>query len=69
MRADKSNSALRDNTKENNAMQRGDSETKAYSDYDAQYYIVAWIALFLLIVEFIILNRQKKRLSKIKWFD
>ena len=69
VRADNSSSALRVITKEINAMQKGDIETKAYSAYDEKYYIFAWIALFLLIVEFIILNRQNKRLSKIKWFD
>lgn len=68
VRADNSNIALRTLSGEIQNMQKGEVHTSTYSDYDEKFYIFAWIALFLLIVEFVMLNRQNKQLNKIKWF-
>lgn len=68
VRADNSNIALRTLTAKINNMQKGKVQTSTYSDYDEKFHIFAWIALFLLIVEFFMLNRQNKHLNKIKWF-
>lgn len=69
VRADNSNIALRTLSKEISNMQKGNMETTTYAAYDEKYYIFAWIAMFLLFIEFYVLNRQNKRLNKIKWFD
>ena len=67
--ADNSSTALKVLTKEINALQKGDIETKAYTDYDERYFVFAWLALILLIIEFFVLNRQNKQLNRINWFD
>ena len=68
VRAGNSNSALRALNGEIEKMQKGEMETSAYSNYDEKFYVLAWIALALLIAEFFVLNRQNKTLNKIKWF-
>lgn len=68
VRAGNSNSALRALSGEIEKMQKGEMETSAYSSYDEKFYILAWIALVLLVGEFFVLNRQNKTLNKIKWF-
>lgn len=69
VRANNSNSALRALRSQIDKMQKGDMEVSAYSAYDEKFYIAAWIALFLLIVEFFVLNRKNKWLGKFKWFE
>jgi len=68
VRAGNSNSALRALSGEIEKMQKGELETSAYSNYDEKFYILAWMALVLLIGEFFVLNRKNKTLNKIKWF-
>lgn len=69
VRADNSNTALRALSQQIDQMQKGEINSAAYSEYDEKFYIFAWIALFLLIVEYALLNRQNKQLNKIKWFE
>ncbi len=69
VRANNTNSALKTLSKEIDKMQKGDVESKSYAEYDEKFYIFAWIALFLLLIEFYILNRQNNKLNKINWFD
>lgn len=69
VKADNSNGALRALTSEIDKMQKGELDSKIYSDYDDKFAIFAWIALFLLIVEFYMLNRQNGQLNRINWFD
>ena len=54
--------------KEIDDMQKGEISYKNFAAYDEQFFVFAWIALVLLIIEFFILNRQNNRLNKIKWF-
>ncbi|MDR3326834.1 MAG: VWA domain-containing protein [Prevotellaceae bacterium] len=54
--------------KEVDRMQKGDLQTTS-SDFDDLFYIPLWFALVLLLVEFFMLNRQNKRLSRIKIFE
>ena len=68
VRADNSNIALRTIMKEIDDMQKGEISSKNFAVYDEQFFVFAWIALVLLIIEFFILNRQNNRLNKIKWF-
>ncbi len=69
VRATNSNSALRALTSEIDKMQKGELDVSAYSSYDDKFYIFAWIALVLLIAEFLILGRQNRWLNKFKWFE
>lgn len=69
VRADNSNTALKAVSGQIGKMQQGNLETKSYAEYDEKFYIFVWIALFLLVIEFYVFNRQNKALNKIKWFD
>lgn len=68
VRADNSNTALRALSSQISKMQKGEISTSAYAEYDEKFYIFVWIALFILFIEFGLLNRQNKQLNKIKWF-
>jgi len=67
-RTDNTNSALKALQKELGKMSKSDVESKIYTSYDEKYLIFAWILLFFLIVEFFILDRKNRVLSKIKLF-
>ena len=69
VRADNSNNALRTISKQLSQLQQGEIQSAVYADYADRFYIFAWIALFILIIEFFILNRQNKQLNKYKWFE
>ena len=69
VRADNSNIALRTISKQLSHLQQGEIQSAVYADYADRFYIFAWIALFILIIEFFILNRQNKQLNKYKWFE
>ena len=69
VRADNTNTALKAMLGQINEMQKGNLETKSYAEYDEKFFIFVWIALFLLVIEFYMFNRQNKALNKIKWFD
>ena len=42
--------------------------SKVYSEYDEQFQVLAWIALFILIVEFLTLDRKNRIFRKVKLF-
>jgi len=67
-RTDNTNSALKALQKELDKMSKSDVESKVYTSYDEKYLIPAWFLLFFLIVEFFILDRKNRVLSKIKLF-
>ena len=69
VRADNTNTALKALSGQISEMQKGNLEIKSYAEYDEKFFIFVWIALFLLIIEFYLFNRQNKALNKIKWFD
>ena len=52
-----------------NKMEKQEMEAKIYSDYDERFQYVFAICLFFLLLEFFILERKNKWLSKIKLFD
>jgi Ca-activated chloride channel family protein len=68
VRADNTNAAFSFIKKELEKMTTIEIESKTYSEYDEQYQSLAWIALFLLIVEFFILEKKNKLLKKIFTF-
>lgn len=69
VRADNSNIAWKAIEKEINQMSKSDLETKVYSEYDEKFFIFAWIAFFLLLIEFHLLNRKNKELNKYNFFE
>jgi Ca-activated chloride channel family protein len=69
VRADNSNVALRTITQQLSQLKEGEIQMEIYSDYADRFYILAWIVLFLLLIEFFVLNRQNKYLNKYKWFE
>lgn len=52
-----------------NKMQKEEMETRTYSEYNDQFQYFFALGLFLLLLDFIILERRNKYLMKIKMFD
>ena len=69
VRADNTNSALKALQKEIDKMKKSELDSKVYSEYDEQFQLVAWIALFLLIVELLIFDRKNRIFRKVKIFS
>ncbi len=68
VRADNTNTALKEIQKELNKAAKADVETKVYSEYNEQFQSIIWIVLIILLLEFCILERRNKYLGKIKLF-
>ena len=69
VRADNTNSALKALQKEIDKMKKTELDSKVYSEYDEQFQLVAWIALFLLIFELLIFDRKNRIFRKVKIFS
>lgn len=69
VRADNTNSALKTLQKEIEKMNKSELDSKVYSEYDEQFQMLAWIALFILIVEFFVLSRKNQIFKKVKLFS
>jgi Ca-activated chloride channel family protein len=69
VRADNTNSALKALQNEIGKMNKSELDSKAYSEYDEQFQTLAWIALFLLIAEFLTLDRKNRIFRKVKLFS
>ena len=69
VRADNWNAALKALQKEIDKMNKSELDSKVYSEYDEQFQVFAWIALVLLIVEYLILDRKNRIFRKIKLFS
>lgn len=69
VRADNTNSALKALQKEIEKMNKTELDSKVYSEYDEQFQIFAWIALFLLIADFMTLDRKNRIFRKVKLFS
>jgi len=50
-------------------MEQQELESTMYSEYDDQFQVIAASILILLLVEFLIMERKNRRLSKIKLFE
>jgi Ca-activated chloride channel family protein len=64
-RTDNTNNALKVLQKELDKMGKSEVESKVYSSYDEKYQIPAWILLFVLVVEFFILDRRNRVLDRV----
>jgi Ca-activated chloride channel family protein len=69
VRADNTNSALKALQNEIDKMNKSELDSKVYSEYDEQFQTLAWIALFLLIAEFLTLDRKNRIFRKVKLFS
>jgi Ca-activated chloride channel family protein len=69
IRADNTNSALKAIQNEINKMTKSELDSRVYSEYDEQFQTLAWLALFLLIAEFLTLDRKSRLFRKIKLFS
>lgn len=68
-RADNTNSVLKALQNEIDKMNKSEIDSKVYSDYDEKYQILAWIALFFIILEFFVLDRKNRVFRKVKLFS
>ena len=64
-RTDNTNNALRALQKELDKLSKSEVESKVYTYYDEKYQVFAWILLFILFVEFFILDRRNRVLSRV----
>lgn len=69
VRADNTNTALKALQAEIDKMNKSEIDSKIYSEYDEQFQTLAWIALILLIAEFLILDRKNRVFRKVKLFS
>ena len=52
-----------------NKVEKQEMESKIYSDYDERVQYIFGIGLFILLLDFIVLERKNRMLSKIKLFE
>ena len=64
-RTDNTNNALRALQKELDKLSKSEVESKVYTSFDEKYYVPAWIVLFLLFLEFFVLDRRNRVLSRV----
>ncbi|WP_289202110.1 vWA domain-containing protein [Parabacteroides goldsteinii] len=69
VRADNTNSALKALQKEIEKMNKSELDSKVYSEYNEQFQTLAWIALILLIVDFLTLDRKNRIFRKVKLYS
>lgn len=69
VRADNTNMASKAIQNELDKMGKSELDSKVYSEYDERFQTLAWIALFILIVDFFILDRKNRIFRKIKLFS
>ncbi len=69
VRADNTNSALKALQGEIEKMNKSELDSKVYSEYNEQFQVLAWIVLFLLIIEFLTLDRKNRIFRKVKLFS
>ena len=62
-------SALRALQKEIDKMNKSELDSKVYSEYDERFQTFAWIALILLLVDFMTLDRKNRVFKKVKLFS
>jgi Ca-activated chloride channel family protein len=66
IRANNIRSGLNSLFDEIDQLEKAKMKAKVYADYDEQFQFAAWIALFFLILEFLIMERKNKYLANIK---
>lgn len=69
VRADNTNSALKAIMGEIGKMDKAELDSVVYSEFDERFQMLAWIALVLLVLEFVLLERKNKVFQKVKLFS
>ena len=64
VRVDNTNNAERALNAEVNKLAKADVETQVFTEFDEQFRVLAWLALILLAVEIMILNRRNPLFKK-----
>lgn len=68
VRADNTNTALRILSRELERLSKSEIESKVFAEYNEQYQSFVILALLLLLIDFGVLGRKNKKLSKINLF-
>ena len=68
VRTDNTNTSLKALQQEIDKMNKSEIESKVYTAYDEKYQVPAWIILFILILEFFILDRKNRMFKKVRLF-
>lgn len=68
-RANNAKTGLSDLFKEISKMEKTEFEAKVYADYEDQFQWLAWMILFLLVIEIFVLNKKNRYLRKVKLFE
>lgn len=68
IRVDNSNSAQRALQSEIDKLAKADVETTVFTEFDEQFMVLAWMALILLLVEMLILERKNPLFKNIRLF-
>ena len=69
VRADNTNNALKALQSELGKMSKSEVESQVYSEYDERFPTLAWIALVLLVIELLTLERKNRLFRHIKLFS
>ena len=51
-----------------NKLAKADVESQVYTEFDEQFQVLAWLALILLVIDLIILERKNPLLKNVKLF-
>ena len=68
VRVDNTNNAERALNAEINKLAKADVETQVYTEFDEQFDVLAWLALILLAVDVMLLNRKNPLFKNVKLF-
>jgi Ca-activated chloride channel family protein len=69
IRANNANTGLKTLFEEINKMDKQEIEARVYSEYEEQFQYLVFLAIFLLVVELIILERKNKWIRKLRIID
>ena len=68
VRVDNTNNAERALNAEINKLAKADVETQIFTEFDEQFHVLAWIALILLAIDLMILERRNPLFKNVKLF-
>ena len=60
--------AERKHVREGNDLYKTEMDSKVYSEYDEQFQVFAWLALILLVIDVLTLDRKNRIYRRIKLF-
>jgi Ca-activated chloride channel family protein len=69
IRSDNTNNAYRVLNKELSKFAKSDIKASVFSDFNEQFQSFAFLALFILLLDFFVFDRRNKRLSKLNIFN